>query len=622
MWSHTRNHHAETFTSLQRHGVLPNEITVITASPTKPAMAIRPKFSLQTKGQADGLATEWLLDSHGSLTACENQRHRDYVSFLSGGAYKSPSYYTVKKHTTMFATDGRKTSSEFVSELAKDNIKPAGASDPWSDNGISLLGSTLHGISRQPPSILISDHALGSSWKLETHLAGASPFGKLHHTAAVIKQQYDSDMQKLGAHNPVEDLFANLIDGASNMQSAFSDRLALWCNVHKLQRSVELFRSYPDIVPTLAKCRGTVGHFNHSTIGKNELKVYQVEAGLNPHNLTQDVVIRWSSMHDMLDDLRINREPLMVYDIRAKNPGDVYGQNKLRHDDWAVVEGMIIVLQPAHDGTKLLEGDRYITSSLVLPTIRKILYYANPNQAMVIPWSESSETIDHADLPIEVQGARVAYYNDLLQRWIHDMDTCSYHFWFNCTFLDPRFKSLKNILGLTQTEKTEARAAFDSLYRMHWAAVMELSSDSDTEDFDEVPAAPSAPVPARNETAVCGRRSAVDLLSFLSPQAAPAEDAQPANVRVQDELELYFALPDATLITDPLEWWPMHEELLPSLARMARQFLGVPASSAAVERLFSGVGQDFAKQRQAMNEQTLEEITWARSHIKKKHKKE
>ena len=64
----------------------------------------------------------------------------------------------------------------------------------------------------------------------------------------------------------------------------------------------------------------------------------------------------------------------------------------------------------------------------------------------------------------------------------------------------------------------------------------------------------------------------------------------------------------------------MHEELLPSLARMARQFLGVPASSAAVERLFSGVGQDFAKQRQAMSEQTLEEITRARSYIKKKHK--
>ena len=140
-------------------------------------------------------------------------------------------------------------------------------------------------------------------------------------------------MKQLGASDPLEDIFANLIDGAANMQAALADRLALWCNVHKLQRSVELCRGSPSILPVLAKCRGLVGHFNHSTIGKNQLKVYQAEAGLSPHNLTQDIVIRWSSMHDMLDDLRVNREPLMVYDIRAKNPGASYGANRLFHED-------------------------------------------------------------------------------------------------------------------------------------------------------------------------------------------------------------------------------------------------------------------------------------------------
>ena len=69
-----------------------------------------------------------------------------------------------------------------------------------------------------------------------------------------------------------------------------------------------------------------------------------------------------------------------------------------------------------------------------------------------------------------------------------------------------------------------------------------------------------------------------------------------------------------SLDTEPLQWWPRHEKLLPSLSRMARQFLGVPASSAAGERLFSGAGQDFAKQRQAISEETLEETTWARSY--------
>ena len=92
------------------------------------------------------------------------------------------------------------------------------------------------------------------------------------------------------------------------------------------------------------------------------------------------------------------------------------------------------------------------------------------------------------------------------------MDVCSYNFWFYCTLLDPRFKSFRNILGLTATDKTEARASFDSLYRSHWAKDMELSCDSDgTEDMD----APEV-APPRNETAVCGRRSHVNLMAFQS----------------------------------------------------------------------------------------------------------
>ena len=622
MWSHLRVHHPDVFTSLQRHGVLPHEIQHIAPSPSTTSdlpVKLRPKFSIKTKREADLKATEWLLDSHGSLHATENKRHRAYAAFISGGAYTAPCFRTIKNHTTMLATDGRQSSTDFVSDLANDGIKPAGASDTWSENGCGILGSTLHGISRQPPSILISGPDAVSTWDLETHLGGATPFGKEHHTADVIRKHYDGAMHRVGAKDPVEHVFANVIDGASNMQAAMSDRLALWCNVHKLQRSVELFRSYVSIASVLSRCRGLVGHFNHSTIGKNQLKVNQVEAGLKPHNLTQDIVTRWSSMHDMLDDLRVNREPIMVYDIRAKSPGASYGDNKLSHADWLSVEAMIVVLQPASDGTRLLEGDQYVTSSLVVPTIYKIMHYANPSSLLRVPWSLSGRTMSHAQLPVEVQEARVEYSADLQRRFRHDIDTCTKSFWFNCSLLDPRFKSLKNILGLTESEITEARASFDSLYRMHWSPTLELPcSDSDEPEISE----PARATPIRNETAVCGRRAHVNLMSFLSPeQCTEGEEPQPESTIV-DELQLYFSLPDASLDTDPLKWWPKHEKLLPSLSRMARQFLGVPASSAAVERLFSGVGQDFSKQRQCMSEETLEEVTWARSHIKRKYKAE
>lgn len=624
MWSHLRVHHAEIFTSLQRHGVLPSEIQIIGGYSTKPddvPQNLRPKFSIKAKSHADRLATEWICDAHMSLHACENKRHREYASYISGGGFKAPCYRTVKNHTTMLATDGRQDSKSFCQSLSKDGIKPAGSTDPWSDNGCGLLGSTLHGIARQPPSILVStpDPTMPTStWDLQVHPGGAKPFGKEHHTADVIKAHYNDSMADVGVEDPVEDVFANVIDGASNMQAALSDRLSLWCNVHKLQRSVELFRSYHSILPILSKCRGVVGYFNHSTIGKNQLKVYQQEAGLNPHNLTQDVVTRWSSMHDMLDDLRVNREPLMVFDIRAKNPGDVYGANKLRVDDYSVVDGMIIVLQAARDATQLLQGDHYVTSSLVVPTLFKVMYYADPSSRLPIPWSSSGAAISHSQLPIEVQEAREEYSRDLNRRFREEIDDPTYYFWFNCCLLDPRFKSLKDILGLSSIAKSEARASFDSLYRMHWAPEMlELPDD----DLQPEISAPIDATPTRNEMAVCGKRATVDLVSFLSPvDKEAATEGQPESAGTQDELQLYFSLPDASLCTDPLKWWPMHEKLLPNLSRMARQFLGVPASSASVERMFSGVGKDFCKSRQAMTEETLEELTWARAHIKRKYK--
>jgi hypothetical protein len=212
MWSHLRIHHPEDFTSLRRHGVLPSEIQNIAGSPSKKdsdlPVKLRPKFSIKPKREADLKATEWLLESHRPpLHATENKRHRAYASFISGGAYTAPCYRTIKNHTAMLGTDGRQLSADFVRRLAADGIKPAGASDPWSDNGCGILGSTLHGITQQPPSILISAPDPISTWNLETHLAGATPFGKEHHTADVIRKHYDVAMQRVGATGPTEDVF-------------------------------------------------------------------------------------------------------------------------------------------------------------------------------------------------------------------------------------------------------------------------------------------------------------------------------------------------------------------------------------------------------------------------------
>ena len=52
------------------------------------------------------------------------------------------------------------------------------------------------------------------------------------------------------------------------------------------------------------------------------------------------------------------------------------------------------------------------------------------------------------------------------------------------------------------------------------------------------------------------------------------------------------------------------------LARMAQQFLAVPATSASAERVFSLAGRIFSDLTQHQNDTTLEERMWARINRK------
>ena len=84
-----------------------------------------------------------------------------------------------------------------------------------------------------------------------------------------------------------------------------------------------------------------------------------------------------------------------------------------------------------------------------------------------------------------------------------------------------------------------------------------------------------------------------------------------------DELKTYLALPQIEYQTewDALEWWKENASKFPNLSRMAKQYLGCPASSATVERLFSLVGIAFSQKRKSATSGTIADLMFARMMV-------
>ena len=80
----------------------------------------------------------------------------------------------------------------------------------------------------------------------------------------------------------------------------------------------------------------------------------------------------------------------------------------------------------------------------------------------------------------------------------------------------------------------------------------------------------------------------------------------------KDELEEYLAEP---VETDPdinlLKYWKKKEEKWPKLAKMAKQYLASPASSAGVERVFSAAGRMHDDMRKSMTNESLQHSLFA-----------
>ena len=122
---------------------------------------------------------------------------------------------------------------------------------------------------------------------------------------------------------------------------------------------------------------------------------------------------------------------------------------------------------------------------------------------------------------------------------------------------------------------------------------------------EAAPAAEAAPTPTPTRDGSVG--SFLLSNAHLLPAAVAPASPSPEISEIDKYLELKISIE-----IDPLQWWATNEKRFPHVARMARQFLGCPATSASAERVFSLAGRLYSDLRQHMTDGTLEERMWAK----------
>ena len=331
------------------------------------------------------------------------------------------------------------------------------------------------------------------------------------------------------------------------------------CFAHTLQLRLRLAFKEESISNLLARCRSIVGHFKHSSTASSELSSLAQQSGLQFTKLIQEVPTRWNSTFNMLDRIYMLRGPLSTILISSKKKS--IRDMMLNGDEIDLCSKFIEILKPINLITEKLCADSLPTLSSIFPILVNLIenILQNPPDDSLIRFCST--------LRNELE---VRFYK--LSDFLIFMSLTS--------LLDPRFKSL---LFLSPERRNDAHTMLtDRLIAFIPTCEASKSTPSEPNNTDELQLLfGSSLVKSQDTTAV------------TSPLI---------------EFERYCSEPSIALSSNPLDWWRANASRFPLLARMARTYLCVPATSVPCERLFSESGYVINKNRSRLTSKIAEAL--------------
>jgi len=352
------------------------------------------------------------------------------------------------------------------------------------------------------------------------------------------------------------------------------DRVA--CFAHILHNSVKkALANSDDLNGLVKKCHGLAKFFHQSSKMAAALVTQQeqLDASIEAVVIIMDVVTRWNSTLHMTRRLcRVRIAIEMVFEELSVSDKLVHEKLlplMLKESEWDIVEELVKVLEQVENMTLIFSSaSKGIAASLY------------PWVAMV-----KDELTGIKDLS-ELVGA---FRQDLLQelnerhKWTDLILTASvFHPSFNIIL-----RALDNDRFIST--KQHVQEEYDRLIR---------PNDDPAQQIQNIP---STETPQDQGSAIH---------RFLKRQRTVLGDVAQSNDRQDNEVERYFAHSLVDDVVNPMEWWRFNKEKYPVLAKMARKYLAIPATSVASERMFSVSGGVCTDKRGRLSDYAISDIVF------------
>ena len=268
----------------------------------------------------------------------------------------------------------------------------------------------------------------------------------------------------------------------------------------------------------------------------------------------------------------------------------------------------------------VLETTKTPSSNLVFPYIAKMACRLDKYTDTITNFRAFREVIRHVDYhpaTVEFRYLLLDQFNLRFdeERVGHQEDLLI------CTILDPRFKNF-TFKGATPEMLKNARDFLAHSFRDNFLPKLR----DDVEDVEEGPGGgPSSRSSGFAKDAKKAKVAACAAADFLDSddESVDDDDEDMTPERAEDEpmlgvpveIQIYLGLPMVTERDfDLLGWWKLHAHMFPNLARMARQFLALPASSAGVERLFSSASTIHGDLRKNTKESSIQNLLFVKQN--------